>query len=64
MTLTEYQQHIKDLAKKTKHRWIKKDNGEVDFFVISHDFHNGPMCEVCNYSYCMHCDAPEEECNP
>ncbi len=62
MTMDEYQKYLKDLAKLTKHTWMKDDDGEIDYFAMSEEFHNGPMCEKCHYSYCQHCNVPKNEC--
>jgi len=32
------------------------DDGHVDIFVTDAGFHNGPGCETCGWSACMHCD--------
>ena len=47
-----------------KHLWHKRENGEVDEWVLDHGYHNGPGCEVCGASVCMHCnpDWAETEC--
>ena len=39
-----------------KHEWIKKGNGEVDDFAASSGFCNGPMCRLCGFSFCQHCE--------
>ena len=39
-----------------EHDWARKANGDIDDFAFEVDFHNGPMCERCGYSFCIHCD--------
>lgn len=41
-----------------EHKWIKKKTGEIDMSAMDPDyeFHNGPACERCGYSFCEHCD--------
>lgn len=41
---------------------------DIDLFAgASHGIHNGPLCERCQWSTCMHCNADPEAipvCNP
>ena len=46
-------------VKSNKHIWRKTKSGEVDEFWYEYDYHNGPGCEVCGFSFCEHCD-PEK----
>lgn len=39
-----------------EHKWIRKENGEIDDFAMESGFHNGPVCERCGYSFCIHCE--------
>ena len=33
--------------------------GRLDEWVLDQSPHNGPGCQVCGWSCCMHCDEPE-----
>ena len=48
-----------------KHMWQKDKNGEIDEWVMSYDFHNGPICEICFDTPCVHCkpDWKTTECH-
>lgn len=37
------------------HRWKQDSFGDIDWFAFSSDLHNGPECEVCERSFCVHC---------
>lgn len=39
-----------------EHDWERKENGDIDNFAYDGDYHNGPMCKRCYYSFCIHCD--------
>lgn len=39
-----------------EHDWKRRENGEIDDFAYDNDYHNGPMCKRCYYSFCMFCD--------
>lgn len=46
------------------HVWKTDEDGDVDTFAMSYEFHNGPVCVRCGYSYCHHCDhGPKEDCD-
>lgn len=48
-----------------EHDWIRKDNGEIDEFGFEYNYHNGPACKRCDYSFCIHCDPKgynDKEC--
>jgi hypothetical protein len=62
MTIDKYIDSNIELAKSTNHIWILNDDGIINMFAYSVDFHNGPICKKCGYSYCEHCDSPEKEC--
>lgn len=52
-------------AENKGHTWKLNEDGEVDEFAMSYEFHNGPMCTKCYYTYCVHCDKgdePRKEC--
>lgn len=63
----------RDTAKKIRyirqefpeHQWRRTESGEIDTFAMSYEYHNGPMCERCGYSFCEHCEPDgydEEPC--
>lgn len=43
-----------------EHMWSKDDNGEIDDFAWERDFHNGPFCELCYSTPCIHCNPDWE----
>lgn len=46
------------------HVWQLDEDGEVDSFALCYEYHNGPSCVRCGYSYCEHCDdGPQEDCD-
>lgn len=47
---------LKELRDKHGHIWETDDEGEVDMFALSVNFHNGPRCSACEYSFCEHCE--------
>ena len=46
------------------HLWYKTDDGRIDEWRLDVDYHNGPECQVCGYTPCMHChpDYMEDKC--
>lgn len=38
-----------------EHDWETDENGNIDEWAMSYEHHNGPACERCGYSFCMHC---------
>ena len=53
----------KDFGTWPKHVWQLDDDGEVDNFAYDGDKHNGPRCTLCDYSYCHHCEGPNDTCD-
>ena len=47
-----------------KHQWKRDKYGNIDEWAVSGGFCNGPMCERCYHSTCMHCnpDYDNESC--
>lgn len=45
------------VANPNGHVWAKDEDGNVDHFAMDAemDFHNGPVCTKCGYSFCEHC---------
>lgn len=39
-----------------EHDWELDEKGRVDEFVLDLDYHNGPMCKRCGWSFCEHCN--------
>lgn len=51
------------IARANGHKWRLDDGGLVDRFALDEGYHNGPGCEVCGYSFCIHCyDEPQMPC--
>jgi hypothetical protein len=45
------------------HIWRLDEYGEIDLFGLDYDNHNGPICVVCEDSFCHHCQAgPDNDC--
>lgn len=49
---------------------MEKDSADenerkLDVWVVNHDIHNGPGCEVCDWCCCMHCNGIDDipECD-
>lgn len=38
-----------------KHKW-REDDGEIDEWAFSVGYCNGPVCERCHHSFCVHCN--------
>lgn len=38
------------------HLWKKDENGNVDEWAMEFDYHQGPVCERCGHSFCIHCE--------
>lgn len=39
-----------------KHKWKRKENGEIDDFAWDFQYCNGVVCEVCGDTYCVYCN--------
>lgn len=40
-----------------KHKWILDEYGNIDKWQFEYgDIHNGPKCELCGFTFCMHCN--------
>jgi hypothetical protein len=49
----------------SEHQWRRTAEGKIDEFAMYFDYHNGPVCERCGYSFCEHCEPngwDEEPC--
>lgn len=46
------------------HEW-RKDGDEIDMWALDNDYHNGPVCERCGETFCIHCyaDVIDEKLN-
>lgn len=44
-TVTEYPEHD----------WYRTASGEIDDMAFEYEYHNGPACKRCHYSFCIHC---------
>ena len=43
------------------HDWQRTEDGSIDDMAFDVDFHNGPMCQRCGYSFCIHCEDDNVE---
>ena len=39
-----------------EHDWKTDEDGKIDEWAMSYEFHNGPMCKRCYHSFCIHCE--------
>ena len=46
-----------------KHKWIRKENGEIDECAFDFGIHSGVVCEVCGESFCVLCNPDYDELN-
>lgn len=37
------------------HDWETDEDGKIDEWAMSYEFHNGPMCKRCYHSFCIYC---------
>ena len=42
-----------------RHQWRLNESGEIDTFAYEFHTHNGPVCRLCGFWFCEHC---EPEC--
>ena len=35
----------------------EEDGGGINFFAQEAEFHNGPRCVKCGFTFCEHCDG-------
>ena len=57
--MRESDQHWYDAMRRQGHIPRMYD-GEIDVWVMDSDIHNGPGCQVCWWSCCMHCDSTSD----
>jgi len=58
---SEPKQGIYREVKHEGHTWRRKENGEIDEFAWDYEYHNGPVCEVCGETPCIHCNPDWKE---
>jgi hypothetical protein len=39
-----------------EHDWETDEDGKIDEWAMSYEYHNGPMCKRCYHSFCIHCE--------
>jgi hypothetical protein len=44
-----------------RHKWKLDETGEVDDLAYDVGYCNGPVCEVCGFGGCEHCDPDIHE---
>ena len=59
MSLQQYIQAIQSAG----HLLKRDDDGDIDMFAMSYEFHNGPVCELCHDCWCVHCRDAIYPCN-
>lgn len=45
------------------HKLVRDEDGEIDIWQYDSGYHNGPGCEKCHETWCMHCEMREKEWN-
>ena len=53
----EYLEYIE-----SKGHILKREDGEIDIWVLDDDYHNGPGCVKCRDLWCYHCREIIDEC--
>lgn len=48
-------------VKSRKHKWKLDRSGKIDLWAWASDFHNGPECEICFATPCVHCKPDWEK---
>lgn len=43
------------------HDWEKEEDGSIDFWAFCSDYHNGPRCKRCGYTFCEYDDDVDVE---
>ena len=38
-----------------EHDWARDEDGKIDEFAMEYEYHNGPYCNRCGYSFCINC---------
>ena len=38
-----------------EHDWVTDKDGNIDEWAMEYEYHNGPACKRCGYSFCEHC---------
>ncbi len=61
-TFFEWRERWIKIVEAKGHRLRQRD-GRVDEFAVDFDFHNGPCCELCGESWCMHCNHDPDKIN-
>lgn len=49
------------LIKHGKHRWRRKESGEIDEFAWEYEHHNGVACEICGETVCVCCNPDYDQ---
>ncbi len=39
----------------SEHDWETDEDGNIDEWVMDFEFHHGPACKRCGYSFCVNC---------
>lgn len=39
-----------------EHDWETDEDGKIDEWAMSYEYHNGPVCKKCYHSFCIHCE--------
>ena len=59
MSMEDYERRYLEVFKAKGHS-PKMEDREADFMAYSPDGHNGPICIICHFSACVHCDPKGE----
>lgn len=56
ISLLKEQEPIHIYEKYPQHDWETDEDGKIDEWAMSYEFHNGPICKRCYHSFCIHCE--------
>lgn len=58
------QEEMLDYRQNTMGHVWRREDGVIDIFGYGRGIHNGPICEVCGYGFCHHCQSlPDFKCD-
>ena len=39
-----------------EHEWKRIEDGGIDDMAVERNYNNGSLCELCGYTFCIHCN--------
>lgn len=55
-------QEYYDALEAAGHKLRRNEDGSVDHWGLDHGYHNGPICLICDDSWCEHCQDKIQPC--